>query len=425
MKASAQHSKVASVSGASATAQLVGKPMKTIVDNRKKTLQMNALNKSIQVGQLKAVSAPRISSNAGVIQMKGERTALENTRTPSPVTGSAIRRGNRRDSISDTNGFSSAALRTFRENRASIQTYVLNALVTNNGYSPVAAQAVYSANEAFINALAIKLVNVGNCGEFGEVVYSNLLQNTTGQWVYRCQLVNRPNSNDSYDHCFVITYPQDVNSIANMDKSIATVADAWDGYKIVTLQQFMNGDNCYRAALQDGNIGICNKASAQGNALPNAIRVHVESWAQGFANTFYNNGSLNALAATHMTSINDPGMRFFSTNGSNVAGIADGRSFMDKMINSTDAEKVSIVNHATAVEIVSFVSIASRAQVVEVIRLCNSNAARATILHALNNTQLLEVFNSVSSFEQAFLRASDTRCPAPVVTPAEPMDVEY
>ncbi|WP_018277938.1 hypothetical protein WKI13_09210 [Teredinibacter turnerae] len=330
--------------------QAVGKSSKkshSVVfrDNRPKA---SLPNKAVQ---LRAVSP---------IQLKGERAALTNTKDATRSAGEQIRRGNRRGSISDTGGRSRAKLAIeydpphehlntgYRSKVQELRNFVINKMVAEAGYIRTNAEALINNNDSFLQAKAVEEISVGNCGEFSMVVFAHLIQNTTGQWVHRCCMAGKvPGSNppQNYDHCFVFTYAQqvaDTKAIAN--KNEATIADAWDGYKILTLKSFMKGQNAYGTTLKDSNISIEESKQADGNQVfSNRIKGYITEWAVSFNQDFENdmldpNSTYARVAAD--ASANPSG---FGTRGSDVAGLDDRRTIAQKLGNCTADERDDII----------------------------------------------------------------------------------
>lgn len=70
---------------------------------------------------------------------------------------------------------------------------------------------------------------------------------------------------DMYDHAFVITYPDKVNTISEMDTRKAIVVDSWGGLSPRTLWKFLNKGNPYKADLATGDIKIADRQQSGGN----------------------------------------------------------------------------------------------------------------------------------------------------------------
>ncbi|WP_375495326.1 DUF4157 domain-containing protein [uncultured Nostoc sp.] len=309
-----------------------------------------------------------------LVQRKGERAALRNTRVTTRNAGEQIRRGNRRGSISSTNGKSSAKLAItynqshqhlntgYRNKVTELKKYVIGRMVDEASYTRKAAEQMINNNNnnnSFIQAKAIEEISVGNCGEFSMVVYAHLVQNTTDQWIHRCSMLGKvPESNTNYDHCFVFTYSQQVNAVSQIrDKAEATIADAWDGYKIVSLVQFMNGENAYGTRLTDTNIDINEAQKATGNqVLPPQVQKYIEDWAQDFNKEFENqiqNPNSTYAKVAKERAHNPQG---FNTEGSNVTDIDDRRTLREIINNSTEQEKQEAINNATDTDLFNYIN---------------------------------------------------------------------
>lgn len=70
---------------------------------------------------------------------------------------------------------------------------------------------------------------------------------------------------DMYDHAFVITYPDKVDTISEMDIGEAIVVDSWGGLSPRTLQVFLNYGNPYQADLVTGDIKIADRQQSREN----------------------------------------------------------------------------------------------------------------------------------------------------------------
>lgn len=70
---------------------------------------------------------------------------------------------------------------------------------------------------------------------------------------------------DVYDHAFVITYPDEVNTVSDMNIRKAMVVDSWGGLSPRTLQAFLNYGNPYEADLDAQDIKISVKQQSMGN----------------------------------------------------------------------------------------------------------------------------------------------------------------
>jgi len=297
------------------------------------------------------------------LQRKGERTAVESSRDTTRSAGEAIRRGNRRNSITSTGGKSSAKLNItydpphqafstgYRNKVNELRQYVKQRMVSSGIYTQDQANNLIDNNDTFLQAKAIEEISVGNCGEFSMVVFAHLVQNTNNQWVYRARMNGLVlGTNKEYDHAFAFTSSQDIAVIPNVtdidgvDKNTATIADAWDGYQVMTLLQFVNGGNAYKTQLTNDNVVILEKKVASGADVFNPIiKGYITDWAVQFNQEFNQQMLVNNSVYKTVADSRAASPTGFNTRGSDVAGIDDKRTFAQKYENSTDQEKVQII----------------------------------------------------------------------------------
>lgn len=100
----------------------------------------------------------------------------------------------------------------------------------------------------------------------------------------------RSRQKNAYDHAFVITYPDEVNTVSDMDIRKAMVVDAWGGLSPRTLQAFLNYGNPYKADLDTQDIKISVKQQSQGNPfsfpkIEQMVQVIVAKYARGVKRT--------------------------------------------------------------------------------------------------------------------------------------------
>jgi tetratricopeptide (TPR) repeat protein len=121
-----------------------------------------------------------------------------------------------------------------------------------------------SDNLPFIKAIGTTKVQAGNCGDYTQVVYSELMAKTTGQTVYQV-VMKKP-----YDHQFVVTSPNNWDTrIAELAKDQdAMVADAWWANTICTFTKFVAGTNPYSEPVTASNLEIVRVGAANGKPFP-------------------------------------------------------------------------------------------------------------------------------------------------------------
>lgn len=259
------------------------------------------------------------------IQRKGEAGALESI-TDSKDT--EMRRGNNRNSISDTSGKSMAWIAYLRSDKLStdLKAKVKEVyLATSNLESRF--EAWYTNRKKMIHGLVYKHVQFGNCGEFSSALYGELQQSTKDQYVYKASWMwevdeadqtaymkkfkrtypDRIIKDKSADHAFVVTYPtlvagetfryvpvQDLEGkaegddlpmryysptrykMSNMKKDQAMVADGWLDRKVQTLAQ---------AKIGDWNTILTEPTKAGEHTVDSGMHAEIVAWAKAFKTT--------------------------------------------------------------------------------------------------------------------------------------------
>lgn len=215
-----------------------------------------------------------------VIQRMREQEVVRNT-TP-------MRRGNRRYSIDDTKGYSPYMVARLR-NYWSILSRCLAAVYEEDFINH---QSVYAG-------LAAKIVGYGNCGEFANIVYSELALMNSNNYIYNCYMIANSEANGGYDHALTVSSPFEL-PLKQAEKSICyidiqdmkpdeiekvTVLDGWADYSICTLKQFCNRLNPYGAKIPEtGTLGVSEHIYSKKDALPyfdeiyNFIHRSVTTW---------------------------------------------------------------------------------------------------------------------------------------------------
>ena len=329
------------------------------VNQDKKSKSYNSLKTKRMIQLLTKDS----NSTQGIIQLHGERTAMYAVRIATGVTDHQPRRGNRRGSIMNTGGLSRARLWFFRNKMGlfnnSQNNFLYNEAVkfASNANFPNPDNFVRNNWQA-IQGWAALQCEVGNCGEFARILLEQLVRTTSHQWIHKCCMY----PTNQYDHTFIITYPNGIPSgqiIPNsVDLNLAVLADAWYGYKIMTVQQFLNGDNLYNANnLTRDNIFVENSKEATGEDVIAPIKNSITELCRNF-NTEFNaelNKGQNGLLSNRINT-NDIDLRdgVFDTHGSNINSIQDSRTFAQKILNSTNAENLEIITEAGINEIITF-----------------------------------------------------------------------
>ena len=250
------------------------------------------LMKGVDTGKVGQLQSSGGSSGKGpaqqkaVAQLVGEREAVEKT-LGDGINTHPMRRGNRRGSVIKTEGDSRVKRTAMLMKFTGLKKDLLAAAKADiegisNGLS---AEKWITNNTDRINAYALQVAGVGNCGEFGNVVYSELLASTNHQYVARCTMYPR----EDFDHGFAITYPVQIPTTASLldgsidvlggaiDIDVATVADGWDGYKVMTLRQFLEGGNAYHRVLNVANVKVISSERATGVDTIDTIKPKIQA----------------------------------------------------------------------------------------------------------------------------------------------------
>ncbi|MGH1334985.1 MAG: ubiquitin-like protein [Aureispira sp.] len=153
------------------------------------------------------------------------------------------------------------------------------------------------------DSLIIEGYHGGNCSEMAKWTAVQLIESSQNQWVYICYLdgkfplkndinVNDKNHvlyrsdtkkvSDKFDHVMVITYPDEVSTIAEMDPQKATVVDTWYDHLVCSLDDYRNNRHPYfkyayssnqALALEEDEIVIENSFEAVGVSFANNKKV--------------------------------------------------------------------------------------------------------------------------------------------------------
>ena len=92
-------------------------------------------------------------------------------------------------------------------------------------------------------------------------MHSQLVANTKDQVVYEVVMAG------AWDHQLCLTYPDKVSKLSAMNTELATIADGWDNYMVVTLAKFLKGTNCYGATIKNlDKCPDCGETSGSGCA---------------------------------------------------------------------------------------------------------------------------------------------------------------
>lgn len=153
------------------------------------------------------------------------------------------------------------------------------------------------------DSMLIEGYHGGNCSEMARWTAVQLIESTQNQWVYICSLdgtfplKNNINPKDKkhvlyrkderkvsnkFDHVFVVTYPTEVNSIAQMDADKATVVDTWYDHLVCSLKDYKASMHPYykyqysadqALSLEDSDIAIEVSFAAVGTPFANNKKV--------------------------------------------------------------------------------------------------------------------------------------------------------
>jgi hypothetical protein len=240
-----------------------------------------------------------------------------------------IRRGNRKRSVIDTKGHSTAKVLKYRDESQKLIEFVRGKMLERGKAEGEVNEML--KEQTFISAIAVEEISVGNCEEFSEVVYAHWVQQqTSGQyeWVGRAKMVGvvekdraaEPKSEDDkyqisaqgnqkktdwvtylqdskewnknkkkYDHIFnIISNTElEVGEVTGLDKTKVKVVDEWHMGKVMTLKEFMDKGNVYQEQLADENIRIVEATKATGeNKLDPDLISDIKEWAVQFNEDF-------------------------------------------------------------------------------------------------------------------------------------------
>lgn len=205
----------------------------------------------------------------------GERAAIIKTASLD------IKRGNVKDDLRATSGESQVIknwARSLKRN-AGLMDWITQQAVDNGLCLDSERDAWLSANSDHIKGLIVATAHGGNCGDYAQVVYSTLLQDTEGQYVYQVVMSLKDKDGDSaLDHQFVVTAPNNhgKNLAALASDASAVVADAWWGNSICAFSDFIAGDNPYQENLNDfAKINLDNGTTV--NKLSDMLRIVANS----------------------------------------------------------------------------------------------------------------------------------------------------
>lgn len=158
------------------------------------------------------------------LQRLGEEGSLNKVKT--------IKRGNVLRDIEETKGISAEASFLFQKKYPNLLNGFYDWLVNEKIVDDAHVVEFVEPFEPMIHSEAIKAFGFGNCLDFSQVIFSELLKLNTKEFIYRCSL-------DNQDHAFVITYPLDVDNVSKMNLELAKVVDAWfDKDTVYTLKKY-------------------------------------------------------------------------------------------------------------------------------------------------------------------------------------------
>lgn len=153
------------------------------------------------------------------------------------------------------------------------------------------------------DSILIEGYHGGNCSEMAKWTAVQLIESTQNQWVYICSLdgtfplknnINPTDKkhvlyrkdekrvSDKFDHVFVVTYPTEVNSIAQMDADKATVVDTWYDHLVCSLKDYKASMHPYykypyssdqALSLEDSDVAIEASFAAVGTPFANNKKV--------------------------------------------------------------------------------------------------------------------------------------------------------
>ncbi|EDM73999.1 hypothetical protein PPSIR1_00045 [Plesiocystis pacifica SIR-1] len=209
-------------------------------------------------------------SNSNSVQRRGETAAVMGSKN------AGYRRGNRRGSITNTQGESRAKMDYARKltsdkeggyRRGVFRDYTKEqALALVPGLNEDGYAAWFTANEMHVSRVVYDVLRGANCGDFAFGTGSRLIQATTGQWVHYGAM------KDPYDHAFALTYSERIRNgdlPRRVNKKKALIADTWADNLVTTLEEFMAGDNPYSDVLSNSDIEIKRGLLARGQTVYN------------------------------------------------------------------------------------------------------------------------------------------------------------
>ena len=324
------------------------------------------------------------------VQRKGEAEALSNIVTDGGGDKKEMRRGNNRNSVTDTGGKSSAWIKYLRSDwvakdlKAEVKRLYLAAHEPPRDF-----EAWYRQRVIMIEGLIYKHIRFGNCGEFSSALYGELQQSTRNQYVYKASWMWKVKDSEltppmrafkrqypeyvikspKADHAFVVTYPtlvaneelryveaSDVEhyksgdrvpdymeiryKMAAMDKEQAMVADGWLDRKVKTLEQ---------ANLDDTNALLTNPTKAGEHTLAPDMRAEIIAWAEALKTRVENDMGFKSSARTaHPGSYGDPSHKGLAA--------VDERPAYVKAFHGSTAEQVRNFNLARRTEKVKLIA---------------------------------------------------------------------
>ena len=337
------------------------------------------------------------------IQRKGERTAVMSTHASITGKDQAIRRGNRRASI-DATDFESGIKKDFIYYRIyKIIDFLYKKLrkrfpsFNRRKFNKNMKNFLYDKIE-YIKAIALKKFAAGNCNEFSDIVYAHLVQNTTDQYVYKAMLMGK-----KLDHAFVFTSEENIEIIPYettitkiRDRNKATIADAWDGYQVMTLQQFLDKGNYYKVQLTDENVVILKKTQAIGEEIINdQIKAYITEWVEQLNEEFeaYKGSKKYQDKKEKLESSID---KAFTPEGSNIEEINDRRSLTQKLENSTLDEKADILDKTSETDLLIFIRQLTPGD--------KSNQTLRSVVNLLEPQKLERIYGSCSNEDKKRIR---------------------
>ena len=181
-----------------------------------------------------------------------------------------IRRGNRLGSIRGTGGMSNAMLGFMRSKvRDSDANYLLSRITSALQEKKISTEGLDLGR---IRAHVADLLQVGNCGEFSNLIFYRLMETSEGHWIYKMAMV-ATKEDEHYDHAFNITSDAKVTSPKQFDPDKAMVIDAWNNYQVAPLRIFLGGANPYGEELTLDNIAIRKVGKTVGKTmLPDDVK---------------------------------------------------------------------------------------------------------------------------------------------------------